>query len=155
MSENKIFVDTGGWIACMSENDKHHRSAVKYMLELRKQQVPLITSNYIIDETLTWLSYNNLHDKALKVRNLWKDAEKNESLRIHWIDSNITEEAWEIFYRFSEHKLSFTDCTSFAICKNDNIKKIFGFDKHFNVLGFLLSPYQIHESKIEYDVLKP
>lgn len=155
MNKEQVFIDTGAWIACMSKRDKHHNEAIAYMLELRKKHIPLLTSNYVIDETLTWLNYNNLHGKALQVMKLWKEAERNQSLSICWVDKEISSEAWEIFRRFSEHRLSFTDCISFAICKERNIKKIFGFDKHFNILGFLLSPYQIHECGVEYDILKP
>ena len=155
MINRKVFVDTGGWIACLSRGDKNHDSAVSYLMELRKRQIPLFTSNYIIDETLTWFSYNNLHEKAVKVMDLWKEAEKNHSLKVYWVEKDLTEEAWEIFYKFSEHKLSFTDCTSFAICKKNKIETVFSFDKHFNILGFLLSPYQIHEKRMEYSILKP
>ncbi len=155
MVKDKVFVDTGGWIACLSKNDQHHSRAVTYMTELRKKQIPLATSNYVIDETLTWLSYNNLHEKAVKIMDLWNEAEKNGTLKVYWVDRNIFKEAWEIFSRFSEHKLSFTDCTSFAICKKADIQKVFSFDRHFNILGFLLSPYQIHENGAEYQILQP
>ncbi|MEJ6952370.1 type II toxin-antitoxin system VapC family toxin [Natronospora cellulosivora (SeqCode)] len=126
---------------------------VSYIQEIRKKQILLYTSNYVIDETLTWLAYNGLHEKAIKVMELWKEAEKNQSLKTIWVDKDITDEAWLIFSKFADHKLSFTDCTSFAICKELGINKVFGFDDHFNILGFLLSPYQIHESKVSYDVI--
>ena len=152
---NKVFVDTGGWLACMNNKDEHYESAKKYFIKLKKDSVPLITSNYVISETLTWLNYNNYHDTAIKAMNLWKEAEQMNMLSIHWVDRNIAEDAWEIFLNFSDQKLSFTDCTSFAICRKIKIKKVFGFDKHFNVLGFLLSPYQVHENNVEYDILQP
>lgn len=153
--KNKVFVDTGGWLACMNKKDEHHSAAKEYFMKLKKDGIPLNTSNYVMSETLTWLNYNNFHNTAVKVMNLWKEAEQMNMLSIQWVDRNIVEEAWEIFKNFSDHKLSFTDCTSFSICRKDNIKKVFGFDKHFNVLGFLLSPYQVHENNTEYDVLQP
>jgi len=152
---NKVFVDTGGWLACMNKKDEHHIEAKEYFIQLKKDNVPLFTSDYVISETLTWLNYNNYHDIAIKTMSLWKEAEQLDLLSVYWVDRNISEEASEIFRRFFNQKLSFTDCTSFAICKKLNIKKIFGFDKHFNILGFLLSPYQVHENKAEYDILQP
>lgn len=150
-----IFVDTGGWLACINNKDKDHQIAIKYYIQLRQKNIPLITSNYIVDETLTWLNYNNCHQKAIKVMELWQEAEKNGLLNINWVDKGIAEESWKIFKKFSDHKLSFTDCTSFVICRNYEIKKVFSFDQDFNILGFLLSPYQIHENKVSYDVLRP
>ena len=152
---NTVFVDTGGWLACMNKKDEHHRSAKEYFIELKKENVPLITSNYVICETLTWLNYNNCHDIAVKAMNLWKEAEQLKLLSIYWVDKNITDEPLEIFQEFFDQKLSFTDCASFAICRKAKIKKVFGFDKHFNALGFLLSPYQVHEYRVEYDILQP
>ena len=152
---NKVFVDTGGWLACMIKKDKHHKSAKEYFIELQKDNVPLITSNYVISETLTWLNYNDYHNTADEAMNLWKGAEQLNLLLIYWVDKSITEEAWDVFQRFSDQKLSFTDCTSFAICRKTKINKVFGFDKHFNLLGFLLSPYQVHENSSEYDIPQP
>ncbi|MFW5971887.1 MAG: type II toxin-antitoxin system VapC family toxin [Bacillota bacterium] len=155
MNNHSVFVDTGAWIACMDKGDVYHNSAVSYLNEIRKKNIPLITSNYVIDETLTWLNYHNLHKKALTAMELWKEAEQDKLLKIYWIDDGISKKAWEIYCNFSDQKLSFTDCTSFAICKELGVQKVFGFDKHFNVLGFLLSPYQVHEDKMGYEVLQP
>lgn len=30
---------------------------------------------------------------------LWKEAEKNQSLKIIWVNKDISTEAWEIFYK--------------------------------------------------------
>jgi len=152
---NKVFIDTGGWLAFMNKKDRYNQLAEEYFIKLRKENIPLITSNYVISETLTWLNYNNYHDIAVKAMKLWKEAEIVNHLSIYWVDKNITEEAWLIFEKFSDHKLSFTDCTSFAICRKTKIKKVFSFDTHFNVLGFLLSPHQVHEAKAKYEVLLP
>lgn len=32
MVKNKVFVDTGAWIACMSKKDKHHHKAATYII---------------------------------------------------------------------------------------------------------------------------
>ena len=155
MMRNKVFVDSGGWIACVDDKDKHYNSAISYFHELRNKSIPLYTSNYVINETITWVKYNLGHNKAIHAMKLWKKAEKSNLLKIYWIDKNIADDAWEIFKKYEDHKLSFADCTSFAICRKQHIEKVFGFDSDFNTLGFLLSPYQVHEERIEYNVLQP
>jgi uncharacterized protein len=155
MMMNRVFVDTGGWIACIIKKDKYHSFAKEYFIELGKNNVSLVTSNYVICETLTWLNYNKYHDSAVKQMKIWKEAEQLGHLSVYWVDRDITKEADEIFKRYFDQKLSFADCASFAICRKLSITKIFGFDKHFNTLGFLLSPYQIHENKARYSILQP
>lgn len=153
--KNKIFIDTGGWLACMNKKDKNHKEALEYLTMIRKNNNQMVISNYIMSETLTWLNYNNYHSIALDMMRLWKEAERNNTLKIHWVDKSISDDAWEIFTQFNDQRLSFTDCTSFVICRRNKIKKVFGFDSDFNALGFLLSPYQIHEKNGCYDILRP
>ena len=47
-----IFVDTGGWFASIVPTDKNHDKARNWFLQNRE---PLITTNYVVDETLTLL----------------------------------------------------------------------------------------------------
>lgn len=152
---NKVFVDTGGWLGCINKKDDHHHYSIEYFMKLKKNNVPMVTSNYIMSETLTWLNYNQQHDTAVKVMNIWKEAEHLNDLSVYWVDKAIVEDAWNIFQKFSDQRLSFTDCTSFTICRKLEIDKVFSFDNHFNTLGFLLSPYQVQEKGATYDVLRP
>ena len=50
-----IFVDTGAWVALEDKKDSHHAAALKFKKDLLITQTRLITSNYILDETLTLL----------------------------------------------------------------------------------------------------
>lgn len=155
MMLNKVFVDSGGWIACIDDKDKHYKYAISYFHELRDKNIPLFTSNYVMSETITWVKYNLGHDKAIKAMQLWEKAEKNNLLTVYWVDKNVVNDAWQIFKKYKDHQLSFADCTSFAICRKHQIGKVFGFDSDFNTLGFLLSPYQVHEKRAQYNVLQP
>ena len=151
---NKVFVDSGAWISVINKSDKHHKKAVSYIKELRNDNIPLFTSNYVKDETLTWLKYNTSHRKAIKAIELWKQAENKKQLKTCWVTEKINKEAEKIFKKYEDHTLSFTDCTSFTICRKHDIKKVFSFDQDFNILGYLLAPYQIKEkNNINYNVL--
>lgn len=56
------------------------------------------------------------------------------------IESEIFGLAWELFLTYDDKKLSFTDCTSFALMKKRGIEKVLSFDEDFNRLGFVLLP---------------
>jgi uncharacterized protein len=152
---NKVFVDSGAWIACMNSKDINHKEAVKYLKDIINKNILLMTSNYIIDETITWLRYNCDHMTAVKAMGLLQKAERSRTLEIDWTNKDIAEEAWEIFKIYVDQKLSFTDCTSFALCRKHKIDRVFGFDSDFNILGFLLSPFQVQENKGVYNILRP
>ena len=42
----------------------------------------------------------------------------------------------EIFKKYGDKELSFTDCTSFVLMKNLKLRKAFTFDEHFKQIGF-------------------
>ena len=52
MAKETIFVDTSAWYATIDKNDRDHRAAVA---KIQNLDHPLVTSNYIFDETLTLL----------------------------------------------------------------------------------------------------
>ena len=52
MAKETIFVDTSAWYATIDKNDRDHMAAVA---KIQNLDHPLVTSNYIFDETLTLL----------------------------------------------------------------------------------------------------
>ena len=50
------------------------------------------------------------------------------------IDGIIMEQARELFYRFFDKGISFTDATTISVMQQENIGKIITFDLHFNGL---------------------
>lgn len=59
-----IFVDSGGWFASVVSDDDDHQAAKIWLEESRE---PLLTTNYIIDETLTLLRSRGENQKALEI----------------------------------------------------------------------------------------
>ena len=49
---NRIFIDTSAWYAFIDKNDPDHKESEKLYKSNTK---PLITSNFIFDETVTLL----------------------------------------------------------------------------------------------------
>jgi hypothetical protein len=48
--------------------------------------------------------------------------------------------AWEIFQRYDDKVLSFTDCTSFAVMERLGIDTAFTVDHDFEALGYTMVP---------------
>jgi len=61
-------------------------------------------------------------------------------VRILDVDAATRQEAWEIFVKYADKDLSFTDCTSVAIMRQGAIANAFTFDEHFRQLGFVMIP---------------
>jgi predicted nucleic acid-binding protein len=130
-----VFVDTSGWLALILRNDQYHGAAAEYYRWLREQKMPLVTSDYVLDETYTRLRYHAGLETAMVAKAILDEAESMKLLLIKWVDSNIAAKAWELFKQYEDHRVSFTDCTSWSICRDLGIQQAFAFDAHFRLMG--------------------
>ncbi len=129
----KLFVDTSAWLALNDKNDQYHTKAVAKSLEVKRQKIELITSEYIVDESITLIRYRVSHKAAVT----FGDSLFNSNIvRIVDITNEDRFKAWEVFKKYEDKDLSFTDCTSFVLMKNLKLHIAFTFDEHFRHLGF-------------------
>lgn len=104
---------------------------------LRNGQRQCFTSNFVLDETFTLLARRSTYDFAAeRARKLFESA----SLSILRPDENDELAALELFQKYADQSVSFTDCVSFVLMKKRNIKCAFSFDHHFTIAGFDIEP---------------
>lgn len=110
-----IVVDTGAWYASLVPTDPDHSGAVQW---LATNKSPLITTDYVIDETLTLLRVRGERKRALLLgARFFQDG----LAEIHKITTADLRLAWETFEQFDDKGWSFTDCTSKVIMEQLNI----------------------------------
>ena len=131
-----IFVDSGAWIALFSRRDQFHTEARAVQDSLRQQRAKLLTTDYIIDETVTRLRYDAGFQAADSFFCTIERAEGTDDLVVATIDRPTFEQAKRLFRQYSSEKLSFTDCTSFVVCQTYGISA--AFDQHFPIMGITL-----------------
>ena len=124
-----IFVDTGAWYASLVPTDPDHARAVEW---LATNHSPLLTTDYIVDETLTLLRARGERKRALAlgVRFFHHDL-----AQIHKITTAELTLAWQTFEQFDDKNWSFTDCTSKVVMEQLGIEVAFAFDHHFRQFG--------------------
>ncbi|MDH5202250.1 MAG: PIN domain-containing protein [Nitrospirota bacterium] len=129
----RLFVDTSAWLALTDKNDQYYDRAVSKSLEIKQQKIELITSEYIVDESITLIRYRVSHHAAI----IFGDSLLRSRIsRIVDVTEEDRLKAWEIFKKYEDKEFSFTDCTSFALMKNLRLQKSFTFDEHFRQMGF-------------------
>ena len=130
-----IFLDTGAWIAILNRRDQHHQEAVTIYNMLQHQQARLLTTDYVIDETITRLRYDTNHSLAIMFLDHIEFLVEASVLIIVQIDRELFGEAKALFRQYDTARLSFTDCTSFVVCRDNNVTEAFAFDQHFLLMG--------------------
>jgi len=133
-------VDTGGWYAVTSEKDRHYEDVTLYYLDLLDEGAHLLTSDYVLDETITRLRYDFGHAVALKFWQQVEQAYQKGFLTILWVDERVWKAAMDIFQKYDDQDFSFTDCTSFALAQEHQADEVFAFDHHFLMFGLIIKP---------------
>jgi uncharacterized protein len=120
-----IFVDTGAWFASVVPNDTDHHNAISW---LATNSQPLITSDYVIDETLTLLKVRGESKRAINIGNAFFS---NQLATVYYLTEEDIRLTWELFNQFSDKQWSFTDCSSKLLMQKLKILQAFSFDRHF------------------------
>lgn len=138
MPDPRVFVDTSAWYAYFDAGDSGHRAAVAF---LRGNVLPLVTSNWVLAETLTLLRRRSGHGAAVKAGEVLRRGDLGLVERVLPEDE---EEAWRIFAARADYSFSLVHCTSFALMARLGIQRAFAFDRHFHQYGrILVLPAQV------------
>ena len=130
-----IFVDTGAWIAISNPKDQHHREAVTIYNRIQQRKIYFLTTDYVIDETITRLRYDTNHSLAIMFLSHIEMLVETGVLTVVEINKDVFAAAKALFRQYDSARLSFTDCTSFVVCRENNITEAFAFDQHFAMMG--------------------
>lgn len=132
-----VFVDTGGWMACADRADPEHESCGAARDAALEAGKPLITTDFVIDETLTLIRFR----LGLGAANAWwQQIEGSARLRWERIESDRFERARHLFFQYRDKDLSFTDCTSIALMRELKLTTVITTDGHFRQVGFEVLP---------------
>jgi predicted nucleic acid-binding protein len=132
-----LFVDTAGWTMLADEGDPQHEKARLFRDHWLAGAGVLVSSNYVMDETLTLIRVR----LGLRAAERWWDQVEG-SPRVHWewIDPGRVEKARHWFFRWRDKDFSFTDCSSFVVMKERRIRAALTNDRHFIQAGFQTVP---------------
>lgn len=104
-----------------------------------KDQAEIVTSNDIVDETVTNFIYLKPQIAKKFIGFISKSITTN-SLTQLWVDEEIQNQAFELVQKFSEHKLSLTDATTIVLMKDFGIESVISLDSDFKKVGVLSLP---------------
>jgi predicted nucleic acid-binding protein len=133
----RVFADTGAWCALYDRSDVHHARASAFLQELKGQKAQLVTSDYVLDESLTLLRFRAGHKEAV---DFGKWVLQSPLVKLINVDEKIWQSAWDFFVKYDDKHFSFTDCTSFAIMRQLGLLHAFAFDHNFEQAGFVMLP---------------
>ncbi len=127
-----ILVDTSAWYGATIPTDPIHEAASRW-LDVNRES--LVTTDYVVDETLTLLRARGHSARALE---LGVERFQESRAALHYLTREEIEAAWQVFHRYADKEWSFTDCTSKAVMERLGITTAFAFDHHFRQFGSVI-----------------
>ena len=106
-----IFIDTGALLARYLTQDQYHGLATETWQNLEQQSQPLVTSNFVLDETLTLLGRRATYAFAAE-RSLAIYASNVFTILRPELADELA--ALELFTKYAGQKISFTDAPLFC-----------------------------------------
>lgn len=135
----KIFIDTSAFVSLFVTSESTHDEVVAQYQKYKTNRDQFLTSDYILDELFTRILSQYGAYKLREIVGIIESAEENRDIQTLMIDSVIFSTAKNDMIKFSEHKLSFTDCTTAVLFKELNLDEIFTLDADFKKLRLPVS----------------
>ncbi len=129
-----VLVDTAAWIALVNTRDELHNRAEQAIAELRRGNVTLLTTEFVLLEVANALCTSAWRAKAVKLIDGFRAL---PDLRIIPADTILLAEGWELYRNRPDKEWSLTDCTSIVVMQKEHIEQVFTLDHHFKQAGFV------------------
>lgn len=127
----KVFIDTGAFIAYFVKQDQFHEEVLNKFKYYRAQNAMILTSDYILDELQTWFCAKQPKNLLERLIFSLQKMEEEGEIKVLSVDRAVFRKAQEVLLKFSEHKVSFTDATSYCLYRGFAIDEILAVDDDF------------------------
>jgi predicted nucleic acid-binding protein len=144
--------DTWAFVALADRRDPHHDLAVEADRLLEERGYVAATTDYIVDETLTLLNVAGGAKTATAFAEGLAARSEAQELLIAMVERERQQQALVLFKKLapSDRRLSFTDCTSFAVMRELGCEIAFTADRHFRRAGGGIRPlFEWRENELD------
>lgn len=118
----KLFVDTSCFFAFLNRGDVNHIKAVEYL----KAHPKKVTSNYVFDELMALLTSRGQKNLSLTFGEELREKKWGD---YYYVTLSDEKKAWDLYKKFHDHPLSFTDCTTLLLLKEKKVSLLASFDQ--------------------------
>ena len=131
----KLLADTSALIALYLPDEKNHQRAAAF--GQRKPEPRFVLTELILGELATRLRVRAGAERAVEFA---RDVQRSERYQLVYTDSELLDGGLAKMARFSDKRLSLTDCVSFELMEKLGLPAAFTFDRNFRDCGFETVP---------------
>lgn len=129
----ELFVDTSFFVALLNSRDVYHQTAISLQVQLDKQKVRKVTSEYVLIELgdgLSRLQYRPLASRLIHL------LQRDPTFTIVPTATPVFQKAIRLFDDRPDKEWGLTDCTSMMIMDEWGLDSILTADHHFQQAGY-------------------
>jgi predicted nucleic acid-binding protein len=130
-----VLVDTSAIYTYFDGDDERHEEVRATWYALLDEQTPLVTTNYVLTETISLLQRRFGFSPVEELLNLMLPE-----LEVVWISPELHQRALDAVLAQRRRHVSFVDCTCFEAMRDQGIEHVFALDAHFAEAGFEVLP---------------
>lgn len=131
----KLLVDTSALLALTFRDDHNHEAAAAFVRA--HPHARLVLTELILSEVATRVRARAGAQRAVAIARSLFDSRRYELL---FVDPDIVRGGLDLMARFSDKRLSLTDCTSFELMDRLGLEAAFAFDTDFRDCGYRMVP---------------
>ncbi|MEJ2556960.1 MAG: PIN domain-containing protein [Anaerolineae bacterium] len=131
-----IFLDSSALVAMADWRDPDH-DAVTSFIQAIKGQASLITTDYVLDETVTVVKKRYGYELAVQ---LGRKLRASNFCRYYVLTLEDEALTWATFEKYSDKAWSYTDCSCLAVMQRLQITEVLSLDAHFRQTGIQVWP---------------
>lgn len=129
----RVFVDSGPWIALASARDGRHAEADRLFRGALARRLPLVTTSLVIAESHRLLLFRAGRAVA---RAFLDRVDRSPALRLECASVERHRRARHWLERLADQTITYTDAVSFAVVEETRCASVLTFDDDFTVAGF-------------------
>ncbi|MGH7822836.1 MAG: type II toxin-antitoxin system VapC family toxin, partial [Candidatus Binatia bacterium] len=131
----KLLADTSALLALVIQDDRNHAAAARFARD--NPQARFVMTELILAEVATRVRVRASADRAVA---LARDLMRSRRYEIVFVEARLLDGALDRMAKFSDKRLSLTDCASFEIIDRLGLDGAFSFDRDFRDCGFPMVP---------------
>lgn len=132
---DRLFVDSGAWIALVSARDRRHAEAEALFREAAARRIRLLTTNLIVAEVHRLLRTRVGGRAATRVLDRF-EASPLTLIEFATAEHHRAARVW--LERLADRTIGYTDAVSFAVMEATRCAAALSFDREFERAGFRL-----------------
>ena len=128
---NAVFADTYFFLALLNKREAQHRSSVDIS---KDPHVNLVTTEWVLAEFGD--AYSAPQDRS-DFAEMYRTLATNPRVKIVPADTQLFQRGVDFFERRPDKNWTLTDCISFVVMQDEEIREALTADRHFEQAGYI------------------